>query len=217
MHNKGTRRGDASDDHRAAAGPNPAGVLSSCRRNEGCVARSFRTASSPDSTDYHDHKTPAPVGAMHPSSEAQPIAAAWSSRTYSAIETREASPAPFRIPPPAKKQHPSPPWTGRGSRGGATAPTHAMPRIAHVCARWSRQPATGPPDGQGISGIIIVDAHGTNHAGCFAPTDVTSGTRHPRTDGTCPVATRRTRHQKPITKNKQPIITTPSSPRGSSP
>src|SRR5690625_3751064 len=98
MHNKGTRRGDASDDHRAAAGPNPAGVLSSCRRNEGCVARSFRTASSPDSTDYHDHKTPAPVGSMHPHpqrnrSQCTPAPFGW------AIVTREASPGPFRIPP----------------------------------------------------------------------------------------------------------------------
>src|SRR5690625_3563801 len=41
----------------------------------------------------------------------------------SAIVTREASPGRSRLPPPSKKQHPSPPRTGRGSRGGATAHT----------------------------------------------------------------------------------------------
>src|SRR5690625_2394956 len=41
------------------------------------MRRPFAQAgTSPDPTDYHDHKTPAPVGAMHPSPAAQTVTTA---------------------------------------------------------------------------------------------------------------------------------------------
>jgi|GEM_PF-4545322 len=157
--NSGTRRADAS-------------VVRSAIDRSGTPARDgsaivTREASPEPFAQQRTIKTP--VGAMHPPSAAQSIAVHAGTIRLGDCHTR-GSFAPFRIPPPAKKQHPSPPWTGRGSRGGATAPTHAMPTIAHVCARWLRQPAIGPPDGQGISGSRHPFASRAPDA-CYAHTD----------------------------------------------
>src|SRR5690625_7420466 len=96
---------------------------------------------------------PAPVGAMHPPSAAQTNATAPLHDIDWAVVTREASPGPSKMPPPAKKQHPCPPGTARRSGGAPTTPRFG--RLTSPCpgepAACAPNPASGgafePSDG----------------------------------------------------------------------
>ena len=126
------------------------------------MRRPFAQAgTSPDPTDYHDHKTPAPVGAMHPSPAAQSIAAARPHDTIRRSSHERHRPSGPGCRPPQKNS--TRPLPGRGGDQGEGRPhvRPALPRIANICVRSSKKPSIGPPDGQGIFGIHIVAVYFT--------------------------------------------------------